>query len=314
MNPYNVLGVSRDADADTIKKAFRKLAKQHHPDRNKDAPDAERKFKEVNRAFDILSDPDKRAAFDEFGERSLEPGFDAATARMWQQRGRGRGAAQAEGFGPDLDVNDLLGQLFGGRAGRGGFGGGAGGMGSGFPVGDTRAELTIDFRTAALGGERQLRFADGQALTVRIPPGIRDGETLRLAGQGASSPRTGARGDLLLTVQVGEHPVFRRDGEDLLIDVPITVSEALRGASVEIPTLEGTVKLRVPPGTQTDRKLRLRGKGIERRGQRPGDLIARMVVVLPERARTEGLDQALRALDDAYDGPVRDVLHRAAAA
>lgn len=306
MNPYAVLGVPRDADADTVKKAFRKLAKQHHPDRNEGSAEAERKFKEINRAFEILSDPEKRAAYDQFGARSLEPGFDAGAARAWQQRGSAgpRGGFDGAGF----DMEDLLGSLFGGggRAapGRGGFGG--------FSA-DARADLEVDFRTAALGGERELRFADGRALTVRIPPGIRDQETLRLAGQAGSTGR-GPAGDLLLTVHVAAHPVFRREGEDLHVDLPVTVGEAVRGAMVEVPTLDGPVRLRVPPGTQTDRKLRLKGKGITRRGQAPGDLYARVVVVLPEAVNSDRLEQALRTLDEAYAAGVREGLFRRAAA
>ncbi|MCB9688467.1 MAG: DnaJ domain-containing protein [Alphaproteobacteria bacterium] len=308
MNPYTVLGVARDADADTIKKAFRKLAKQHHPDRNEGSAEAERKFKEINRAFEVLSDPERRAAYDQFGAASLEPGFDANAARAWQQRSTGpRGGF---GGGADFGVEDLLSQLFGAGGGRapGGFSGG------GFGGADVRAELSIDFRTAALGGERELRFGDGRTLTVRIPPGIRDGETLRLAGKGQPSPRGGQVGDLLLTVHTAQHPVFRREGEDLYVDLPITVGEALKGATVEVPTLDGPVRMRVPPGTQTDRKLRLRGKGIARRGQAPGDLYARVVVVVPEAVRPEQLDEALRAIEGAYGAPVRDGLLRSAAA
>ena len=306
MNPYSVLGVARDADADTIKKAFRKLAKEHHPDRNEGSAEAERTFKEINRAFEVLSDPKKRAEFDQFGPRSLEPGFDPA-AHAWQARG----GAPRGGFsgGGDFGVEDLLSQLFGGGRGMGaqpGF--------QGFGGGDLRAELAVDFRTAASGGERELRFGDGRTLTVRIPPGIRDGETLRLGGQGQPGPRGGAAGDLLLTVHVVPHPVFRRENEDRPVDLPVTGGEALRGATVEVPTLDGPVRMRIPAGTQTDRKLRLRGKGIARRNQAPGDLYARIVVVVPEGARSGALDEALRAIEGAYGSPVRDGLLRSAAA
>lgn len=320
-NPYQALGVARDADADTIKKAFRKLAKEHHPDRNAGSAEAERKFKEVNAAFEVLSDPEKRALFDEFGEASLAPGFDAASARAFRQgrfRQGPRGGFDTGGF----DVEDLLGQLFGAGGRAGGFGGGgfggAGFGGAGFGGGPqgaaVRAELQVDFRTAAAGGTRELRFGDGRTLTVRIPPGIRDGETLRLAGQAPAGQRGAPAGDLLLTVQVAPHPVFAREGEDLHVELPITVGEALRGATVEVPTLDGQVKLRVPPGTQTGQRLRVKGKGLQRRGQPAGDLYARVVVVLPDAVDPAALDAALSALDRAYRGDVRDGLLRRAAA
>jgi curved DNA-binding protein len=297
MNPYTVLGVPRDADADAIKKAFRALAKEHHPDRNAGRPDAERRFKEVNRAFEVLSDPETRAAYDAFGPASLEPGFDPAYARAQQ---RARSAGSRGGFeGQDFDVQDLLGQLFGGAGARPGVGGV-----------DLQAHLQVDFRTAALGGTRELQLRDGPTFTVRIPPGLRDGETLRIPGKGAPSPRGGAPGDLLVTVAVAPHAAFRRDGDDLLVDLPITVGEAIRGGPVEVPTLTGAARLQVPPGSQTDRRLRLRGKGVARRGQPPGDLLVRLVVVVPEGVSEE----ALRALDGAYAGPVRGDLLRSAAA
>ena len=182
-----------------------------------------------------------------------------------------------------------------GRAGQGARPGGAG------PV--ARADLQIDFRTAAVGGERALSFEDGRTLTVRIPPGVRDGETIRIDREG-----------LALTLHVAPHPVFERSGEDLHVEVPVTVGEAVRGAVVSAPTLDGVVRVRVPPGTQTGRRLRLRGKGIARRGQPPGDLYAAIVVRLPEGADPADLEEALRSLDEAYSGdPRRSLLQQAAA-
>lgn len=307
MNPYAVLGVPRDADADAVKKAFRALAKAHHPDRNPGDPDAERRFKEINRAFEVLSDPERRAAFDAFGPASLEPGFDAGFARA-QQAARARGGPTGGFGGGDFDVEDLLGQLFGADPRGRGFGGfpGAGPA----PGADLQARLEVDFRTAALGGERTLTLTGQGAFTVRVPPGLRDGETLRIPGKGGAAPRGGPPGDLFVTVAVSPHPVFRRDGDDLLVDLPITVGEAIRGAAVEVPTLTGSAKVKVPPGSQSDRRLRLRGKGLARRGQPPGDLVVRLVVRVP----TGAPDEALNALDGAYGASVRDDLLRSAAA
>lgn len=291
---YQVLGVPRDASADAIKKAFRKLAKEHHPDRNPDdRAGAERKFKEVSAAYEVLSDPQKRAAYDEFGAEALQAGFDPERARAFRA---GRGGVRMDG---SFSMDDLIEQLFG----HGGFGGGPMPRAPRGPR-PIRADLAVDFRTAALGGERELRFEDGQTLKVRIPPGVRDGETIRLA----KAAPGGA--DLGLTLHVGEHPLFRRDGEDLYVTVPITVGEAVLGAKVTVPTLDGTVELTVPAGTQPGRKLRLRGKGVARRHHR-GDLYVEIAVPLPSHADPD----ALRAIDAAYDGDVRQGLYvRAAAA
>jgi curved DNA-binding protein len=167
---------------------------------------------------------------------------------------------------------------------------------------DLHAELATDFLTAARGGERQIQFADGRSMTVRIPPGVVDGETLRLRGQGGPGSQGAPAGDLLITLHIEPHPLFTRDGLDLYLRVPITVGEAVRGASIPIPTLDGRVKVTVPPGSQSGRKLRIRGKGLERRNQR-GDLYAELSVEVPEGSPE--LDDALDAIDAAYSTPVR---------
>jgi len=303
-DPYRELGVSKNADADAIKKAFRKLAKTHHPDRGGDPE----RFKALNRAHDVLSDPEKRAMFDRFGPVSLQPGFDPSMAEGF---GGGFGGGARGGFdgAGGFDMDDLLSQLFGGGAGGASFRGAPGGFGAaGGPTPGVRAELGLDLRTAVTGGVRQLTTQAG-TMSVRIPPGVRDGETLRLKGQGQ---RVGgpAGSDLHLTLRVAAHPAFRREGEDLHVDLPVTVGEAIGGASVTVPTLDGSVSLQVPAGTQSGQTLRLRGKGVKRKGRPAGDLYAHVVVKLPE-----GVDpDALQALEAAYRADVRSELHRAAAA
>lgn len=305
-DPYRTLGVGRDADAAAIKKAYRKLAKEHHPDRGGDPE----RFKALGRAHEVLSDPDKRKAFDTYGAVSLEPGFDPSMAGGFGGSGfRGDPRGGFDGAG-GFDMNDLLSQLFGaGAGGRGaqGFGGFGGGPPPGGPAG-VRAELGLDLRTACTGGVRQLTTSAG-SMAVRIPPGVRDGETLRLKGQGEKVG--GPPGsDLHLTLRVAEHPVFRRDGEDLHVVVPVTVAEAVAGGAVRVPTLDGSIEVKVPAGTQPGRTLRVRGKGVARRTQPAGDLYVHVEVALPE-----ALDPAaLQAVQQAYRGDVRSELHRAAAA
>jgi len=288
-DPYRVLGVANNASDDDIKKAYRTLAKQWHPDRNPDNPEAETRFKQINSAFGILSDPERRARYDEFGPIGLDPGFDPDYARRASARG------VPPGFGADgIDLDDLFGGFFS-RMDHG-------------PA-PTRASLRLAFEDAARGGQRALSFADGRTIDVRIPPGVRDGETLRLQGQGASDPRTGKRADLLVTLDVEDHPLFRRDGEDLHVTVPVTVGEALRGGSVPVPTLDGVIKLKIPAGTQTGRTLRARGKGVTRRGH-TGDLYAHIEVRLPDAIDPDALDEVIDALEQGYREHPRHGLYR----
>ncbi len=279
---YQVLGVSRSADAETIKKAYRKLARDLHPDKNPGNKSAETRFKAVNRAYEALSDPNKRKLYDEFGEDALREGFDADKARAYkrwsQQAGNGFGGAQ------QVNLEDLFG------------GGGFGGMG-GDPFGDMfgRARrrgpirgqdymqtVTIDFESAVKGTTLQLRsFASSSPVTVRIPPGADDGSRVRIAGQGGASPNGGPNGDLILVIQVEKHRFFERDGDDLRMDLPITVSEAIKGGKVKVPTFDGSVHLKVPPGTQSGAVLRVRGKGVAKKGKTPGDLYVRLMVHVP---------------------------------
>jgi DnaJ-class molecular chaperone len=299
--------VAKDADADAIRKAYRKLARQYHPDVNPGDQAAEDRFKEISEAYAVLSEPDKRRNYDEFGEVSLEGGFDADAARRAREAFGARfGAGEPEGAGPFGgfegfggqtfefgDLDDLLGRLHRRR--------GAGGLRGG----DVHAILELDFLEAARGGEKRVTIAvpdeRGQprteTITVRIPAGVADGGSIRLPGKGAPGLAGGPPGDLFAEIHVRPHPVFRREGRDLVVEVPVTVTEAVRGARVEVPTLEGRATVTVPPGTDAGRKLRLRGKGVpDPGGGAPGDLYVIVRIVVPK-----GLDGAARAALDALE-------------
>lgn len=294
-DPYQELGVSRTASADEIRKAFRKLAKAHHPDTNPGNKAAEERFKRVSAAFDILGDVDKRKKFDA-GEidadgRETMRGFggggpwgDAAGGGFGGQAGRGPFRTEAfEG----VDLGDILGEMFGG-AGRQGRGGGMGGGFGGFSQrgADTRARLEIDLVDAIRGGKHRIAFSDGRTIDVTIPKGAQDGQTLRLKGQGAPG-RSGA-GDAFIEIAIKPHPIFRREGEALVMDLPITLYDAVLGGKVEAPTPDGPVTLTVPKGSNTGARLRLKGRGLADSHGHRGDLFARLVVTLPE-----GSDPAL---------------------
>lgn len=322
---YEILGVARTAAADEIKRAYRKLAHQYHPDKNPDNPEAEARFKEASEAYAILSDPEKRASYDRFGHEGLG----------------GMGGPGFEGFDPFSSFSDLFNEFFGGdpfargrrRPQRGA---------------DLRYDLEVDFSMAALGGEQKLRIPKhrrcdacegqggervtctrcqgtghvamqqgffrisrtcdrcgglGQALkracetcrgqgrvetvqtiTVRIPPGVDTGVRLRLSGEGEAGHDGAPAGDLFVVVHVRPHPLFERNGSDLLCEVPISIAQAALGCDVEVPTLEGKEVLKIPAGTQSGEVLRLRGKGLPRLGGGPrGDLLVRVFVEVPTR-------------------------------
>jgi curved DNA-binding protein len=292
---YSVLGVPKGADADAIKKAYRKLARDLHPDRNPGNKAAETRFKAVNRAYETLHDPKKRSLYDEFGEEALREGFDAEKARAYRswQSGVGRG-----GFGNVGGVGGRavsLEDLFGGVAPGGTVEGAdfADLFGRGRRRGplrgqDMEQEITVDFDTAVRGTSLELRRPDSnETVTVRIPPGADDGSRVRIAGQGAPSPKGGPSGDLVLVIHVRPHPVFRREGDDLHIDVPITVSEAVKGAKVRVPTFDGPVVVKVPAGTMSGTTLRVRGKGVTRKGRPTGDLYVHPMVHVPSGSSPE---------------------------
>jgi len=277
-DPYEVLGVPRSAGADDIRKAFRKLAKKHHPDANPGDKAAEERVKQVSAAFDLLGDPDKRRKFDggeiDADGREVFRGFG----------GPGQGGPFGSGGGGGFDATDfgdILGEMFGRRGGRGGPRGGAG-PGPGFaPRGaDVRARLEIDLEEAILGGKKRISFQDGRTLDVTIPAGASDGQTLRLRGHGEAG--RGGKGDALIELLVRPHPVFRKENDQLVMDLPVSIPDAVLGGRVQAPTPDGPVSLTVPKGASSGQSLRLKGKGLaDGRGGR-GDLIARVQIMLPE--------------------------------
>ena len=280
-DPYQELGVARGATADEIRKAFRKLAKKHHPDVNRDNKNAEEKFKQISAAFDILGDEDKRKKFDA-GEidadgRDSAPAYSGGFNRSQGAQGpwgEAPGGFRSTGF-DGVDLNDILGDMFGGARGRGG---GAGFQSRGS---DVRATLEVDLEEAILGGKKRIAFSDGRTLDVTIPKGAADGQVMRLKGQGAPG-RTGA-GDALIEISLKPHPVFRREKEGLTMDLPISVPDAVLGGKIQAPTPDGSVTLNVPPGSNSGSTLRLKGRGLADGQGRRGDLLARLVVTLPDK-------------------------------
>ena len=292
-NPYETLGVSRTADADEIRRAYKKLARKYHPDRNP-SPAAEKRFKEINGAYDIIGDEAKRKLYDEFGEASTRPGFNPQAARSY---GGGFGGSARGGFGGfgggQVNMDDILESFLGG----------------GRAVGrDLRMDLEIEALLAITGGETPVRVqrpGGAETLRVRIPAGAEDGATLRLAGQGAPPRGGGPCGDLMVRLRVKPHPKLRRNGSHLEMDVPVTVLEAIEGAHIMVPTPTGRLRVRIPPGSGNGTRLRIRGRGVQ--GKPPGDLYLVIRPTVP-REVPEELVHAARALEAAYVGDVRSDL------
>jgi DnaJ-class molecular chaperone len=277
---YETLGVKRDASEDEIKKAYRKLARQHHPDRNPGDKQAETRFKEVQDAYDVLSDKTKRAQYDRFGFAGPAGGFPGGGpgGATFNWGGGGPEGFQFEGLDPQ-QAAEIFGQLFGNRGG-GGMGdtgelfgrrpGGTGRRRRPTPAADVEAEVSIPFLTAALGGSVDVSV-NGSTLGIKIPAGVEDGKVLRLAGQAPGG------GNLLLKLRVEKHPYFEREGNNIILQVPLSLAEAVLGTKVDVPTLDGTkLTVKVPPGASSGTRLRLRGKGVK-----GGDQFIEVKVVVP---------------------------------
>jgi DnaJ-class molecular chaperone len=276
--PYEVLGVKRDASADEIRKAYRKLAKEFHPDLNPGKPAAEARFKAVTAAYDILSDPEKRGRYDrgEIDETGAErPRYSyrphAEGAQGWKY--------QPEGETDIGDLDDLF-AMFGRGARRGGGRAGPSGEGFSMPGPDRHFTLTIDFVTAVTGGKQRLALSSDEWLDVTIPPGIDDGQVLRLKGKGAPGFGGAPPGDALIEVHIAPHPWFRREGDNIHMELPVSLAEAVLGARVPVATVTGPVTMTIPKGSDTGTRLRLRGKGIHRRGHSPGDQYVTLKVMI----------------------------------
>ncbi|MFM5953650.1 MAG: DnaJ C-terminal domain-containing protein [Novosphingobium sp.] len=289
-DPYTILGVARGASEKDIKSAYRKLAKELHPDRNKDNPKAAERFSEVTRAYDLLSDKDKRARFDrgEIDPDGNPTGFGFGGPGGGPGGGfggrdqRGFRADGFEGFGEEgIDLGDIFDGLFGGRGGMGG------GMGSSqqrrgpVPKGaNVSYKLGVSLPDAATLATQRITLADGKTIDLKLPAGVEDGTQMRLAGKGEPGP--GGNGDALVTIHVQPHAFFRRDGDNLRLDLPVTLDEAVNGAKVKVPTSEGAVMLTVAPGSSSGKTLRLKGKGFSRKDGTRGDQLITLEVQLPE--------------------------------
>lgn len=316
-DPYEVLGVPRGAAAGQIKSAFRKLAKKHHPDANKNDPKSAEKFAEVNGAYEILGDEAKRKQFDAgeidaegkprfqgfqgfegahpggFGTGAGGPDMQFETFTFGPQGAQRSGRAGGGGFG---GIDDILKEMMGGRARRGG-GGGRTFEPEEFappPGRDATASTTITLSDLAHGGSRRVYLPTGKEVDVKIPAGLSDGQQIRLKGQGFSDG--GPPGDAIVTVHIAKHPYFERDGANIRLELPVTLYEAVLGGKVRVPTLDGAVELNIPANTSGGRTFRLRGKGLPDKSG-AGDLMATVRIVMPDTPDGE-LDELMRKMRD----------------
>lgn len=341
---YAVLGVPRSASSDEIRKAYRKLARKYHPDVNPGDKRAEEQFKDASLANDVLSDPAKRKLYDEFGHDGLQPGFDPERMReyrRWQQSGRGFAFRTEDGAEAPFDFEALRGARRRAAGGDRGFadifGEMFGGAEEAPPAGgeDVEHPLEVDFLDALQGtktdvtirrpapcptckgtgrqGRRACTACGGtgtieerQKLSVKIPAGVGDGARVRVAGKGGAARGGGRSGDLYFVIKVRPHPHVQREGQDLTIEVPITVGEALLGANITVPTPTGRVQLKVPKGSQSGQRLRLKGRGVpDPKGGAAGDLYIRLMVHVPPGASAEPLRDAVNRIEEAYGGDPR---------
>jgi DnaJ-class molecular chaperone len=276
-DPYAALGVARTATQDEIKKAYKKIAKESHPDLNPGDPGATARFKAAAAAHDLLKDPEKRARFDA-GEIDAS-GQERPERRFYREYAEGPEATYhtSRGFEDFGEFSDVFADLFGQRAR-----GGAGTEGVRMRGPDRHYTLEVVFLEAARGATRRITLPDGAVLDVKIPEGLADGQTIRLRGKGGEGIGGGPPGDALVTVTVEPHPFFRREGDDILAELPISLDEAVLGGRVEVPTIDGRVALTVPKGASTGRVLRLRGKGVKRGTARGDQLVTLKIVAPPE--------------------------------
>lgn len=322
---YQTLGVDRSASKDEIKKAHRKLALKYHPDKNPDDKSARDRFKRIQEAFDVLSDDEKRAAYDQYGsdfEKIRHTGFNPGAGGaagfdgldLEQIFGRGGaggsgggrgGSAQFDGFG------DFFEQMMGGGPGRGGPGGG-GRRGPAGPVvgSNIRHELEIPLEIAVRGGETEFYLqasGSSEKIAVNIPPGVETGSKMRLRQRGQPSPNGGKSGDLILLIKVSEHPYFKRSGKNLTLELPVSISESVLGAKVDVPAPAGTITLSIPPGSSSGKRLRLKGQGVKQRDGSAGDLIVITQIQVPESIDDESL-QWIEKFADANPSDLRQDL------
>ncbi len=298
---YSLLGVKRAASDAEIKSAYRKLAKELHPDKNKDNPKATERFSKVTMAYDLLSDKDKRAQYDrgeidDEGNPKMPFGFGGGG----QGRGHARTHAGGGGFGGDFNfsgsADDILSELFGrgGGGGGGGFGG-FGGQQRHAPKGRNVAyKLPVAFTEAAELTPQRVTLASGKTVDLKLPAGFVDGQQIRLGGQGEDGP--GGKGDAMVTLHVSPHKYFRRDGDDIRLDLPIRLDEAVLGAKIKVPTTSGSVMLSVPAGSSSGKILRLKGKGFHKKGGGRGDQLVEIEIVIPEK------DEELKAFVENWRG------------
>jgi molecular chaperone DnaJ len=327
---YQILGVSRTASKDEIRKAYRKLARKYHPDINPGNKEAENRFKEISVANDVLSDPDKRKLYDEFGEAGLSSGFDANKARsyrQWQQQSPRTGGGGSYEFSMDD-----LGDLFGGLGGI--FGGGRRARTGPLRGQDVEAAMDIDFLDAVRGFQTSItlqramtcemchgsgtkpgsnatcpacggagRVQRPETIRVNIPPGAESGKRIRLSGRGEAGLKGGPPGDLFITPRVRPHPLLTRSGRDLTMELPITVGEAVLGATVEVPTPAGNVNVKIPAGAQSGQRLRIKGKGVPAHRNTPaGDLYLQLMIRVPKEKMP---DELIETFDRGYREDVR---------
>jgi DnaJ-class molecular chaperone len=270
-DPYAALGVKKTASQEEIKKAYKRIARESHPDLNPDDAAAEGRFKAASAAYDLLKDPEKRARFDR-GEIDAS-GQERPERRYYRDFAEAGAGPQAGGGFEEFDLGDLFAGMAGRRQGRG----------EGFAMRGATVYYTVelDFLEAARGGRKRLTLPGGESVELQIPPGIAEGEAIRLPGRGGPGHGGGPAGDALVAVTIRPHRLFRREGDDILLELPITIDEAILGARVEVPTIGGRVALTVPKGVSSGRQMRLRGRGIAR-GSKKGDQIVTLKIVAPE--------------------------------